>query len=288
MNTRRSVKANSTRHASPRGSRHGTPKSTRARSQRGSPSADAGARGRSADQGDLIVLDPPGDGRDRYFVTKRILDVVLVLATAPIALPITVVLGLLVRMDSAGPAIFAQQRLGSRRVRRDGRWVWELRPFSFYKLRTMAADADPTLHRTYLDAYIAGDEAAMQHVNGDLAEGSYKIACDPRVTRLGATLRRFSLDELPQLWNVLKGDMSLVGPRPPIDYEVTRYTPSQLRRLAGPAGLTGSWQVNGRSTLTFDQMVDLDTSYLSRQSLLLDLTIMLRTLGAVVARQGAR
>jgi lipopolysaccharide/colanic/teichoic acid biosynthesis glycosyltransferase len=259
-----------------------------ARSQRGSPRPEASARERSAGQSDLIVLDAPGEGRDRYFVTKRILDVVLVLATAPIALPITVVLGLLVRLDSPGPAIFAQQRIGARRVRRDGRWVWELRTFSFYKLRTMADRADPTLHRAYLEAYIAGDEEAMQRVNGDRAEGSYKIACDPRVTRLGAKLRAFSLDELPQLWNVLKGDMSLVGPRPPIDYEVTRYAPSHLQRLAGPAGLTGSWQVNGRSTLTFDEMVDLDTSYLNRQSLLLDLTIMLRTLGAVVARQGAR
>ena len=288
MNTRRSVKANSTRHASPRRSRHRTPTSTRARSQRGTRRADARVGDHSAGQADRIILDSPGNGRTRYFLTKRVLDIVLVLATAPISLPITVVLGLLVRRDSPGPAIFTQQRLGARRVRRNGRWVWELRPFSFYKLRTMAEHADPTLHRTYLDAYIAGDEAAMQLVNGDRSEGSYKIACDPRVTRLGATLRRLSLDELPQLWNVLKGDMSLVGPRPPIDYEVTRYTPSGLRRLAGPAGLTGSWQVNGRSTLTFDEMVDLDTSYLNRQSLLLDLTIIVRTLGAVVARQGAR
>jgi lipopolysaccharide/colanic/teichoic acid biosynthesis glycosyltransferase len=288
MNTRRSVKANATRHASPRRSRHRTPVSTRARSQRSTGRADAPAGDRSAHQAGCIVLASPGKGRTSYFVAKRVLDVGLVLATAPISLPLTLVLGLLVRRDSPGPAIFTQQRLGARRVRRDDHWVWELRPFTFYKLRTMAEDADPTLHRTYLDAYIAGDEAAMQQVNGDRSEGSYKIASDPRVTRLGATLRRLSLDELPQLWNVLKGDMSLVGPRPPIDYEVPRYTPNHLRRLAGPAGLTGAWQVNGRSTLTFDEMVHLDTSYLSRQSLLLDLTIIVKTLGAVVARQGAR
>jgi lipopolysaccharide/colanic/teichoic acid biosynthesis glycosyltransferase len=288
MNTRRSVKANATRHASPRRSRHRTPASTRARSRRVTRGPDGPAGARAAHRADRIVLDSPGNGRASYFVVKRVLDVGLVLATAPISLPLILVLGLLVRWDSPGPAIFTQQRLGARRVRRDGRWVWELRTFSFYKLRTMAQDADPTPHRTYLDAYIAGDEAAMQRVNGDRSEGSYKIACDPRVTRLGARLRRLSLDELPQLWNVLKGDMSLVGPRPPIDYEVPRYTPSQLRRLAGPAGLTGAWQVNGRSTLTFDEMLDLDTSYLSRQSLLLDFTIIVRTLGAVVARQGAR
>jgi lipopolysaccharide/colanic/teichoic acid biosynthesis glycosyltransferase len=194
---------------------------------------------------------------------------------------------LIVRIDSPGPAFFTQSRMSARRRREDGRWVWELKPFTFYKLRTMARNADPTLHRTYLDAYIAGDDDAIKRLNEGSSDGSYKIAKDPRVTRVGATIRALSLDELPQLWNVLKGDMSLVGPRPPIDYEVERYSSDQLQRLAGPAGLTGWWQVNGRALLTFEEMVALDTSYLSQRSLLLDLTILVRTLGVVVTREGA-
>lgn len=233
-----------------------------------------------------VVLGGASDG-GAYFAVKRVMDVLLVLLLAPLALPIVLVVGVIVRIDSPGPALFTQQRIGARRRRRDGRWVWELQPFTFYKLRTMAQNADPTLHRTYLDAYIAGDEEAMKRLNECSSDGSYKIAKDPRVTRVGATIRSLSLDELPQLWNVLKGDMSLVGPRPPIDYEVERYSPDQLQRLAGPAGLTGSWQVNGRSILTFEEMVALDTSYLSERSLLLDLTILVRTLGVVVTREGA-
>ena len=252
-------------------------------SSRPSP-ADAHGAGGTAD---VVVLASPTEGGAPYFAAKRVLDVLLVVALAPVALPIILVLGLLVRLDSPGPAIFTQQRLGARRARRNGQWVWELHPFTFYKLRTMTQGADPTLHRTYLDAYIGGDEEAIQRLNEGRAEASYKIGSDPRVTRVGGKMRALSLDELPQLWNVLKGDMSLVGPRPPIDYEVARYTPAQLQRLAGPAGLTGAWQVNGRSLLTFQEMVDLDTSYLSRRSVIHDLTIMARTLGVVVSREGA-
>jgi lipopolysaccharide/colanic/teichoic acid biosynthesis glycosyltransferase len=233
------------------------------------------------------VLPDARPGGAAYFAAKRVLDVGLVLAVSPLVLPVVLLLGLIVRLDSPGSALFSQQRISARRVLRDGAWVWELRSFRFYKLRTMAHNADPTLHRTYLDAYIAGDVDAIQRLNGERSDGSYKMAKDPRITRVGATIRALSLDELPQLWNVLKGDMSLVGPRPPIDYEIDRYTPAQLQRLAGPAGLTGSWQVNGRSTLTFEEMVDLDTAYLVRRSLLLDLTILVRTLGVVVSREGA-
>jgi lipopolysaccharide/colanic/teichoic acid biosynthesis glycosyltransferase len=234
-----------------------------------------------------VVLVASTEGGATYFALKRVMDVLLVLLLTPVALPIVLVVGLIVRIDSPGPAFFTQSRMSARRRREDGRWVWELKPFTFYKLRTMARNADPTLHRTYLNAYIAGDDDAIKRLNEGSSDGSYKIAKDPRITRVGATIRALSLDELPQLWNVLKGDMSLVGPRPPIDYEVERYSSDQLQRLAGPAGLTGWWQVNGRATVTFEEMVALDTSYLSQRSLLLDLTILVRTLGVVVTREGA-
>ena len=234
-----------------------------------------------------LALGGPEGGKAPYFLVKRVIDVVLILVIAPVVVPIVIVLGVLVRLGSSGPAIFTQERLGARWTRRDGTWAWELCPFTFYKLRTMVHDADTALHRSYLDAYIAGDDDAIRLANPGASDGCYKIAGDPRVTRIGATLRRFSLDELPQLWNVLKGDMSLVGPRPPLSYEVARYTPSQLQRLAGPAGITGWWQVNGRSTLTFQEMVDLDKSYLARQSLRLDLRVIARTIGVVVTGHGA-
>lgn len=249
-------------------------------------SAQSGAQAGAAGREPIVLTDARPGGR-AYFVAKRVIDVVLVLAVAPLALPLVLLLGLIVRLDSPGCAFFSQPRIGARRVRRDGAWVWELRSFRFYKLRTMGQDADPTSHRVYLDAYIAGDFEAISRLNGERSDGSYKLAKDPRVTRFGATIRALSLDELPQLWNVLKGDMSLVGPRPPIDYEIDRYTPAQLQRLAGPAGLTGSWQVNGRSTLTFKEMVDLDTAYLGQRSLLLDLRILMRTFGAVFSKEGA-
>jgi len=229
----------------------------------------------------------PEGRRAPYYRAKRIMDVALILMAALVVLPVVILLGVLVRLGSPGPAIFTQERLGARWTRRDGLWGWELRPFKFYKLRTMVQDADPTPHRTYLAAYIAGDVGAIELANPGASDGSYKIACDPRVTRIGSVLRALSLDELPQLWNVLKGDMSLVGPRPPLTYEVARYTPDQMQRLAGPAGITGWWQVNGRSTLTFQEMLDLDTFYLDRQSLFFDIRILARTLGVVLTGRGA-
>jgi lipopolysaccharide/colanic/teichoic acid biosynthesis glycosyltransferase len=252
----------------------------------GGAQAIPGEGGREEVRAERIVLIGARRGGTAYFACKRVIDVALVILLSPLVVPVVLLLCVIVRLDSPGPPIFTQQRIGARRVRRDGASEWELRPFRFYKLRTMAHNADPALHRTYLDAYITGDVEAIQRLNGR-SDGSYKMAKDPRITRVGATIRALSLDELPQLWNVLKGDMSLVGPRPPIDYELERYTPSQMQRLAGPAGLTGAWQVNGRSALTFEEMVDLDTSYLARRSLLLDLTILVRTLGVVVSRKGA-
>lgn len=149
------------------------------------------------------------------------------------------------------------------------------RIFLFIKFRTMRAGADDSVHRDYQRKYIAGQPDTNR---GDEVRPVYKLHDDPRVTRVGHVLRRLSLDELPQLLNVLRGDMSVVGPRPPIPYEVEAYELWHRKRLDMKPGLTGLWQVSGRNRLSFDEMVRLDLFYIENWSLLLDLKIILRTL----------
>lgn len=234
------------------------------------------------------VLPDPGIGPNQgYYRAKRGLDVVLVLLAAPVVLALLAVLAVAIRLESSGPAIYRQRRVAGRRVRTDSGWAWELRTFTFYKLRSMRPSDGPNPHERYIRAYIAGDEDEMARLAPDRAEGTYKMTADPRITRIGHVIRATSLDELPQLWNILKGDMSLVGPRPPIDYEIDRYRPEDLDRLAGPAGLTGAWQVHGRCELEFKEMVELDKDYLERRSFVNDLGILVKTVPAVVTRRGA-
>ena len=177
-------------------------------------------------------------------------------------LPVLVVVGILVRLESPGPAIYRQQRVG-----RDGRL------FTMYKFRSMSASADT--ERVQL---VASNEA-----DGVL----FKIQQDPRVTRLGRWLRRTSMDEVPQLWNVVRGEMSLVGPRPALPEEVARYDVDPRRRLVVKPGMTGLWQVSGRSDLSWAESVRLDVRYVDNWSLGLDLAILVRTIRAVVGHRGA-
>ncbi len=149
------------------------------------------------------------------------------------------------------------------------------RLFLFYKFRTMKADSDDVMHRDFQRKFIAGRPEAN---HGDENRPVYKLPTDARVTRIGRVLRRLSLDELPQLLNVLRGDMSIVGPRPPIPYEVEAYELWHRKRLDMKPGLTGLWQVSGRNSLPFEEMVRLDLFYIENWSLLLDLKIVLRTL----------
>jgi len=235
----------------------------------------------------LVVRGVRTDRRRVYYATKRAIDLAVVTVLAPFVALTMLVLGIIIRIDSRGPVIFRQERVAARRVRRGDEWLWELKPITVYKLRTMRSDADQSVHADYLAAYIAGDEDAMKELQPDRDDDSYKMTTDDRITRVGAKLRALSLDEVPQLWNVARGDMSLVGPRPPIGYEVEKYSKSDLIRLAGRPGLTGWWQVSGRSSLTFREMVDLDTEYLTRQSTLFDLKILMKTLPVVMSRQGA-
>jgi lipopolysaccharide/colanic/teichoic acid biosynthesis glycosyltransferase len=227
-----------------------------------------------------------GAARRRYFAAKRCVDLVGACVLLVLASPLLVVIPIVIRLDSRGPALFCQQRIRGRRV--DGGASWALEPFRLYKFRTMVADADPSLHRTYIEAYIARNEAVLAALRPDRGNGeSYRPRRDPRVTRVGAVLRKLSLDELPQLWNVVRGDMSLVGPRPPLPYEVAMYSERELQRLTTPQGITGLAQVRGRCSIGFDDLVGHDLEYLTSQSMWLDLRVLALTLPVVLSRRGA-
>lgn len=194
---------------------------------------------------------------------KRVIDVAGSMALLALASPLMAAIAAAIKLTSSGPVLFRQQRLG-----RYGR------PFTFLKFRSMVVNNDPSIHRDYIKKFISG--TADQHsANGS---GVYKLTQDPRVTRVGRLLRKTSLDELPQLLNVVAGRMSLVGPRPPLPYEFTSYAAWHRRRLLeAKPGITGLWQVSGRSQTKFDEMVRLDLRYAKSWSLRLDLEILLKT-----------
>jgi lipopolysaccharide/colanic/teichoic acid biosynthesis glycosyltransferase len=225
-----------------------------------------------------------------YFTAKRVMDVIVVALSMVFLLPLMAFIALLIKWDSPGPAIFRQERVTAKRGIRNGQVYWEETPFTIYKFRTMRIDAKSTLHRQFIEAYIAGDDARMAELQSaqKSEEAKYKLVQDPRVTRVGGFLRKTSLDELPQLWNVLLGHMSLVGPRPPIPYEVELYLYHHHDRLRTVPGLTGWWQVKGRSATSFEEMVRMDVEYIRQQSILLDIKIIIMTLTAVVNGKGAR
>ena len=224
--------------------------------------------------------------RTLYYAFKRAMDVAFVLAMGLTVLPLIPIIALAIKLDSRGPLIFKQQRLRGRRLKIDGEWRWEITPFTFYKFRTMAADASASMHQNYMKAYIRGDAEHISTFRGDQAT-SYKLSNDHRITRVGRVLRKLSLDELPQLWNVLVGEMSLVGPRPPLPYEVELYDDHHLQRMASPSGLTGWWQVNGRCETGFEEMIQLDLDYIARCSTRMDVKIIFLTLPAVLSGRGA-
>jgi len=202
---------------------------------------------------------------------KRTLDISSSLALIIILAPLLLLLWWLVRFTSAGPALFRQERVGR-----------DIRPFTMLKLRTMYVDNDDLVHRTYVAHLLSADRPAAAG-----PDGLFKLEQDPRVTRLGVWLRRSSLDELPQLFNVLHGEMSLVGPRPVLPWEARMFEERYRRRFLVKPGITGLWQVSGRSRLTMREALELDVEYAVRQSFKLDLIIILRTVPAIL-RGGAR
>jgi exopolysaccharide biosynthesis polyprenyl glycosylphosphotransferase len=209
----------------------------------------------------LVHIDPPrAIGATRR--AKRFFDVLSAAALILAFAPVFVVTALCVRLHDGGPVLFRQTRIG-----RDGR------TFDCLKFRTMIVDADARL--------------AELHVREGYHEGLFKMKDDPRVTRPGAWLRRYSLDELPQLFNVLRGDMSLVGPRPPLPVEVAHYNDAARRRLHVRPGMTGLWQVSGRSDLAWPEAIRLDLYYVDNWSMLQDMSILAKTVGAVLGSRGA-
>jgi lipopolysaccharide/colanic/teichoic acid biosynthesis glycosyltransferase len=223
---------------------------------------------------------------DRYMLLKRVMDVVLASILLILVLPVMVVCAIAIRLDSEGPVIFSQERVGAR-VRSRGRW--ETRGFMVYKFRTMYYNTSSERHQAFIKALMEKDEDTMAKLNGGALDekNKYKMTRDPRITRVGAFLRKTSLDELPQLFNVLNGSMSLVGPRPALPYEVSMYKPEYLGRLAAKPGITGWWQVFGRSQVEFDQMIDMDLTYIRQRSLLLDLRLIILTPIAILQGKGA-
>jgi lipopolysaccharide/colanic/teichoic acid biosynthesis glycosyltransferase len=220
----------------------------------------------------LSVVEPPVADRRGYRLAKRSLDLVTSLLLLLLLLPTMLVLAAAVRLTSPGPALYRQTRVGQHSA-----------PFVMLKFRSMRTDSDDGAHRRYVTALLT------EQVAPDGGEaGVYKLARDPRITWVGGFLRRTSLDELPQLINVLRGQMSLVGPRPALDWEVEFYEGAHLRRLEVLPGLTGLWQVSGRSRLGMRQALDLDIEYVARCSWSLDLRILCRTPAALLGRSGAR
>lgn len=214
-----------------------------------------------------IVLEHAEESRATAFAC-RALDLVIASLALVLLFPLLLVIAIVIRLDSRGHALFRQERLGR-----------GVRPFVVNKFRTMHADTSSDEHRAFVQRLIAGDAERHQEL--------FKLAGDKRVTRAGRLLRKSSLDELPQLLNVLRGQMSLVGPRPPLAYEVEKYPAHAFGRFAVKPGITGWWQVCGRSQLSFDEMIALDLEYAARRSLWFNLRILARTLPIVLLGRGA-
>jgi lipopolysaccharide/colanic/teichoic acid biosynthesis glycosyltransferase len=214
-----------------------------------------------------IALLPAKSGAS-YLITKRIIDAIGALALLVALLPVFLAVGIAIMLDSGWPILYLAPRVGL-----NGK------TFTIVKFRSMRAGADGAPHVELVRRLLQDGD--------DLGSQLFKVSGDRRVTSLGAFLRRSSIDELPQLWNVLRGEMSLVGPRPDVTYSVDAYEPWMFRRLAATPGMTGLWQVSGRSRLGLRAMLRLDVEYVERRSLLLDLKILLMTIPAVTSTKNA-
>ncbi len=245
------------------------------------------------------------DDRRAYYTLKRVMDVGVSGLLLIFLLPVMILVGIAIVIYSPGPIFFVQQRVGARRRGRGKSASWEPVNFPCFKFRTMKVDADSAIHEAYIRALIDNDERQMQAVQDRATEPrklvnrqqspvgqtsaakTRKLTDDSRIIGPGKILRKLSLDELPQLWNVLRGDMSLIGPRPAIPYEVEMYKPWHRLRLQAQPGLSGLQQVTARCTEDFDEQMKLDIEYIKRQSIWLDLKIAIKTPWTIVFGRGA-
>ncbi len=207
---------------------------------------------------------------------KRTFDILLSVVLIIAASPLMLITAIAIELTSPGPIIFRQTRLGRGGV-----------PFEFYKFRSMYCNTDDQIHREFVSSLIKGEHELVNQQ--DAADPLFKLKSDPRITSVGRIIRQTSIDELPQLFNVLKGDMSLVGPRPPLPYEAIEYQSWHLRRiLEVRPGITGLWQVEGRSKVSFDEMVRMDLRYIKNRSLYYDFRLLLKTVKVVLRQDGAK
>lgn len=218
----------------------------------------------------MMVAAPVGNSPGPLVrVTRRALDIAVAASALILLAPVMLLIAIAVKATSPGPALFQQPRVGLAR-----------QPFPFFKFRTMTVTADDSALRGLIERELHGEDTTVQ--------GSQKLTGDGRVTRLGSVLRRTSLDELPQLINVLKGDMSMVGPRPCLEWEAEMFPSEFDERFSVRPGITGLWQVSGRSTVGTLEMLRLDVEYVRKQSLLGDVSILARTVPVVIRGDGAR
>lgn len=229
-----------------------------------------------------VTAEPIAARGGLYPMLKRCFDVIIASALLIVLSPLLVLVALLIKLDSRGPALFAQERVGARRRSDSAGGVdWEIKPFRVLKFRSMVNNADQSLHESHIRAFVSG----TLDLEGE--ETTIKLHGDPRITRAGTWIRRTSIDELPQLINVVKGEMSLVGPRPVPVYEVEGYQSRHFERLHALPGITGIWQVKGRGQVTFEEMVCMDIWYVRNASFWLDLKIIAQTIPAVLRGEGA-
>jgi lipopolysaccharide/colanic/teichoic acid biosynthesis glycosyltransferase len=233
---------------------------------------------------DFLCFVP--EGREGYYFIKRVLDFSIAMVLLIFLFPIMLLVGVLIFVYSPGPIFFSQERVGALRQSYKAYKYWKRTSFRCYKFRTMKINADPAIHQAYVKALIENNQEQMDSLQGEVTK-TRKLVHDPRIIRPGRLLRKLSLDELPQFWNVLRGDMSIVGPRPAIPYEVDVYKPVHLHRLEAQPGITGLQQVSARCTTDFDQQVQYDIEYIKNQSLWLDLKIMVKTPLAIIFAKGA-
>jgi lipopolysaccharide/colanic/teichoic acid biosynthesis glycosyltransferase len=221
-----------------------------------------------------------------YYWVKDVLDFILAALALLVLAPAIASIAMIISLDSPGPIFFRQRRVGTRMRCQGNTIIWEKVDFPCFKFRSMFHKASTAQHQAYVTALINNDASVLEQMEDETVP-LHKLVHDRRITRVGKYLREYSLDELPQFWNVLRGEMSLVGPRPAIPYEVEVYKPWHLGRLQAKPGITGLQQVSARYTASFDDQVRCDLEYIEHQSLWLDLRILIKTPLAIFKQKGA-